>query len=141
MVDLAQDARFLMVEPVCFGRVESGETLESGVFSDRITLRRGGDMIYRDCVQLKGDLTRQLARPAVMNGALAMASVVMVAPEAVALLSAVRDCLGDTGGASLLASDILVARFVATDGFTLRQSLIPVMSLLTQDKLPKCWRL
>ena len=41
-VDLAADARFLMVEPVVFGRLAMGEALTSARFSDRVEIRRDG---------------------------------------------------------------------------------------------------
>lgn len=140
-VDLAAGARFVMVEPVCFGRGASGEVIESGYFSDRVSLRRGGQEVYRDGVMLSGAIDQQLSRGAVANGARAMASFVCVGPEAETCLDDARRLMGCTGGVSLLAPDVMVGRIVAEDSYILRQSLMPLLNLLTTDQLPKCWRL
>lgn len=140
-VDLAASARFVMVEPVCFGRGASGEVIEHGYFSDRVTIRRAGQQIYRDGVMLSGAIDQQLSRPAVAAGGRAMASIVCVGPEAEACLGAARAIMGRFGGVSLLTPDVLVGRIVAEDAYVLRQSLVPLLNLLTNDQLPKCWRL
>ena len=41
----------------------------------------------------------------------------------------------------LLHADVMVLRLLAEDGFSLRQSLVPVLDLMTQDRLPPSWRL
>lgn len=45
----------------------------------------------------------------------------------------------DTGGVSLLGPDLLVLRLVAADGYALRQTLVPVLTRLTDDALPRSW--
>ena len=70
-----------------------------------------------------------------------MASAVMVDPRAEAMLPAVRRHLSATGGASLLAPDVLALRLVAEDGFALRQSLVPILEILRGAALPRSWRL
>jgi len=139
--DLAPDARLLLVEPVVFGRALMGETLRDVAFRDRIEIRRGGRPLYRDQIRFDGDVARHLARPAIADGAGAIASLIFVAPDAEALLPAVRALLPATGGASLLHPDVLVLRLLAEDSFALRQSLLPVLDLISQDRLPASWRL
>ncbi|MGZ2258814.1 urease accessory protein UreD [Roseobacter sp. A03A-229] len=140
-VDLATTARFLMVEPVLFGRRAMGEDLGNASFRDRIDIRQAGDLIYRDGVLLDGDIAAKLDRPAIAGGARAMANVVFVAPEAEGALAKVRATLGDSGGASLLQPNLLVARLLATDGFELRKRLVPLLDDLTHNTLPISWRL
>ncbi|MEQ8342973.1 MAG: urease accessory protein UreD [Marinovum algicola] len=140
-VDLAADARLLMVEPVIFGRAAMGETLTDARFHDRITLRRAGQPLYCDAVRLEGDISRQLARRPIGDGAGAMASLVYVAPDAEAHLAAVRAQLATCGGASLLAPDVLVLRLLCPDSHVLRQHLLPVLDRLSGDTLPVSWRL
>jgi urease accessory protein len=130
-----------MVEPLIFGRRAMGETLTSGRFRDRIAVTREGRPIYRDGVTLEGDIAATLARPGVAGGAGAMVSLVLVAPEAEAELAPVRALLPATGGASLLAPDILALRLLARDGQALRATLLPVLDRLTGAALPKAWRL
>ncbi|WP_323768282.1 urease accessory protein UreD [Marinovum sp.] len=140
-VDLASDARLLLVEPVVFGRAAMGERLSAARFHDHITLRRDGRPLYLDGVRLDGDISRQLARMAIAGGAGAMASLVYVAPDAEAHLAAVRAHLPASGGASLLAPDVLVLRLLSPDSHVLRQHLLPVLDRLSGDTLPVSWRL
>lgn len=137
--DLAGDARFLMVEPVIFGRHAMGETLTSGQFTDRIDIRRDGDLIFADRTALSGDIAAHLARPAIAGGAGAMAAVLLAAPEAETRLNAARATLPETGGVSLIRDDLLFARLLAPDGFTLRKSLLPLIAALTDTPLPRTW--
>ena len=140
-VYLEQDARFLMVEPVVFGRAAMGETLCDVRFQDRIKISRNGTPIYIDGSNLLGDVQSQLAQPAIAAGAGAMCNVVLVAPEAAQYLETVRAMLPVSGGASLLQSDILVIRLLASDSFEMRRALIPILEHLNQSPLPASWRL
>lgn len=140
-LDLAPGGRALLVEPVIFGRAAMGERLDAARFHDRIEITRSGAPLYLDAIRLSGDVAAHLARPAVADGAGAMASVILAAPEAEAHLAAIRALLPETGGASLLAPDLLVMRLLAEDGFALRQTLLPVLDLLTGRTLPASWRL
>lgn len=140
-IDLADDAHLLMVEPMVFGRAAMGEVLRKAAFEDRIKISRNDATLYLDGMSLQGDVTSHLARPAIANGAGAMASLVYVAPDAAAHLDQVRALLPETAGASLLTPDTLVMRLLADDGFEMRRSLIPILDLLSQNTLPTSWRL
>jgi urease accessory protein len=140
-IDLAAHARLLMVEPVVFGRAAMPEVLNDVMFRDRIRITREGRPVYIDGIDLNGDATRHLARPAIANGAGAMASLVMVGPDAGTQLKTVRSLLPEAAGASMLADDVLVMRQLAKDSFELRRSLIPILNHLTNNTLPLSWRL
>lgn len=140
-LDLESGAEAVLVEPLVFGRAAMGETLKTGHFRDRITIRRDGVPIYWDRIALSGAISAQLARPAVANGNGAMASVICASPRAEAHLEPIRRALPATGGASLLAPDLLILRLVAGDAFLLRRSLVPMLERLTGRALPKSWSL
>lgn len=140
-VDLAADARLLLVEPVIFGRHAMGERLRDVAFSDRIAVWRAGVPLYLDGLDLTGDLEAGMVRPALGGGAGAMASLVYVAPDAEAHLVPLRGLLPETGGVSLLRDDLLVVRLLAPDGLELRRSLLPILDRLSRDTLPISWRL
>lgn len=140
-VDLDPTARFLMVEPMVFGRAAMGETLRDVRFSDRIKITRNGRPIYVDGMDLEGDAAADLSRVSTAADAAAMCSVVMVAPEAEHRLGKIRSMLPRTAGASLLAEEILVIRVLASDSYDLRRDLIPVLEHLNQSPLPASWRL
>ncbi len=138
-VNLAPQARFLMVEALVFGRASMGEVLTYATFSDRIEFRQSGKIRYLDAINLHGNIAEQLARPHVANGAGAMASLVYIAPDASAHLTPLRALLGAQGGASLLGDDMIVLRCVAQDSYLLRKTLIPALTLLTNETIPRCW--
>lgn len=140
-IDMEPGARLLMVESVVFGRTAMREALRDIRFCDRIKITRDGHPLYIDGMDLFGDVATHLARPSIADGANAMASVVMVAPDAESYLAAIRAMLPASAGASMLGADMLVVRHLARDGFELRQSLIPVLEHLTQNTLPMSWRL
>ena len=140
-IDLAKDASLLMVEPLVFGRAAMQERLIDIYFQDRISVTRCATPLYRDGMDLRGDVSQHLARPAIANGAGAMASMVYVAPEAAGHLATIRAMLPKAAGASMIAPDVLVMRLLAADSFELRKSLIPVLDHLTHNTLPLSWRL
>ncbi|KIN73467.1 urease accessory protein UreD [Sulfitobacter guttiformis] len=140
-IELSAQAQLLMVEPVVFGRAAMPEVLRDVMFRDRIRITRAGRPVYIDGMDLNGDAAAHLARPAIANGAGAMASVIMVAPDAQMQLKAVRALLPLTAGASVLTPDLLVIRLLASDSFELRRSLIPVLQHLSKNSLPISWRL
>ena len=88
-----------------------------------------------------GDLAARLARASSGNGAAAMVSLLYVAPDAEAHLAPLRALLPPTGGASLLAPDMLTLRLVAPDGHALRTHLLPALDRLSGGALPTSWRL
>ncbi|OIQ32936.1 MAG: urease accessory protein [Alphaproteobacteria bacterium MedPE-SWcel] len=148
-VDLAPDARLLLVEPLVFGRAAMGERLTSARFHDRIDLYRGPRRLYHDAIRLNGDIAATLAGPGTGGGLSApsgaLATLLLAAPEAEAALDWIRAALPSggsaVGGASLLAPDLLHLRLLAVDSFVLRQSLLPLLDRLTGGGLPRCWRL
>jgi len=140
-VDLAQGARFLMVEPIIFGRAAMGEDLTQVSFKDRVRIHQDGKPLYWDGLDLNGNTKRHLVRRAIAGAARAMVSLVFIAPNAEAHIDALRRCLPETGGVSLLAPNLLTLRMVAADSFELRRALIPILERLTNDQLPTSWRL
>ena len=139
--DLTGSARLLFVEPLIFGRAAMGETVTDAQISDRIEIWRDGRIAYLDALRLAGNIAAHMALGTTAAGARAMASAVLVAPEAEGLLLQVRSVLPPSAGASLLAPDLLCLRLLADDGFTLRQTLMPVLNILSGAQLPKPWML
>ncbi len=142
-VDLADDARLLLCEPLVFGRTAMGERLTEGWFSDRVEVFRGGARLFTDATRLEGDISARLAGPATGAGCRASALVVYVAPDAEHQRDALRAALPQDAlaGASLIAQDVMVARFLGPDGFGLRKLLMPALDRLSGNTLPRSWRL
>ena len=139
--EVAEDSKFLMVEPLIFGREASGESLKSCHLDDSVCITTGKKPIYIDRIELSGDITSTIKRPAVANGGRAMASIVLVDPRAKKTLAGINALLPSSAGASLLADNILVVRLLCADSFALRNALLPILKHLTHNAIPKNWRL
>jgi len=149
-VDMAASSRLLMVEPLVFGRLAMKEAVTEGHFRDRWRVRLGGHLLHAEDMRLGPDIADALSRTAVAGGGLAMATVLMIAPDAEARLSAARQLIGASGGASYLfnrrsgaempETGKLLARIVARDSYELRKVLVPLIRLLNpQGGMPKVW--
>lgn len=138
-VELARDASFLMLEALVFGRAAMGEVLSHASLRDRIEITRDGVPLFMDATHLQGNVSAHLAKPNTANGAGAMATLIFVHASAEAELPKLRALLPETAGASLLAPDTLILRLLASDSFLLRQSLLPIMLLLNNGHVPRCW--
>lgn len=146
-VDLAADAVLLAVEAVLLGRKAMGEAVHAGLFRDRWRLRSGDKLIHAENLTLDGEIARLAARPAVLGGAAAFATLLYVAADCEAMLTRLRAALASVAGAGVShhkvgGRDKLIARLVAADGFELRKILIPLISHLRKDaSVPKVWTL
>lgn len=138
-VGLAADATALLVEPIVFGRVAMGESVRSLRLTDQWRVTRAGQLVFADAIRLIGDAKAIMARAAVAAGAGAMATILLAGPEATARAAQVE--LPDTSGMNLIADDLLLVRLLASDGYTLRQQMIPVLTALTDTPIPRVWRL
>ncbi|MEP2889634.1 urease accessory protein UreD [Tateyamaria sp.] len=139
--DIEGSGRALIVEPLCVGRLAMGEDTVSGLMTDRIDITREGAPLVRDAWRMSGDITAYMQRAACAGGATAIVSLTYVGTDAEAHLAPVRALLPSTGGASLLAADVLVMRLLAPSGYALRKHLLPILDHLTSSEMPLCWRL
>ena len=144
-VDLAPGAEALLLEATVFGRLAMGERTTHGRFHDRWRVRRRGELIHAEDFRIGPDIAGTLGRPAVADGAAAVATVLLVSPRAEDLLDRVRGIVGDDGGVSAWSvggSGKLLARLRAGDGYSLRKRLVPLVELLNgRAGLPKLWSL
>jgi urease accessory protein len=139
--DLAADAVLLAVEAAIFGRTAMGEAVAAGRFRDRWRIRRDGRLIFADELHFDWADARLLARPAVLAGQAAMATLLLAAPDADRKLDSLRAILGAAGGASAWDGKLL-ARIAAPDGQALRRTLVPAIShLLAGAPLPRVWQI
>lgn len=138
-VRLAAGATALLVEPIIFGRVAMGETVDTLHLTDQWRIWRDDTLIFADAVRLIGDAKSMMQAAAIADGAGAMATILLAGPQAAGL--AERLALSPTSGASLIRDDILLVRMLAVDGFALRQQLIPVVEALSTAPIPRVWRL
>lgn len=141
-VDLATGSRFLLAESVLFGRTAMGETVIAGHYRDDWTVRLDGRLLHSERTRLDGAVEAALMRPAVAGGGRAVATVLSFGPDLEQAVDRARAAIAASraeGGASLV-NGLLIARLVAADGRTLRESLIPCLRALRHGApLPRVW--
>ena len=149
--DVAKDARLLLVEPLVLGRTARGERLSAGRLMDRWRVRREGRLIYADAMRLEGDIAALLDRRATAGGWAALATLLLVAPDAESRLNDVRAALGLSDGecadelpdhldAGASAWDgMLSVRLLARDGAPLESAIRRVIAALGVADVPRIW--
>jgi urease accessory protein len=139
-VDLADDARLLMAEAIVFGRVGMGEAVNEAFLFDRWRLRRGGQLVHAEATRLDGAVAKKLAQPAVANGGIAVATVLVMPGDetTIAGVRALRRDLRGEAGASAW-SGLALVRLCATDGEALRHDLLAVLAAVRGAPLPRLW--
>lgn len=145
-IDMAGDAELLALEMLVLGRRAHGETVNSGLLSDRWTVRRDGRLILAEALRLKGAIAETLQQPATAGGAQAMATLVFVAPDAEDRLAAARAILDEMSlnGVQAAASawdGLMVVRWLALEGWTLRRAIAAYLTAFTAFALPRVWAL
>lgn len=152
-LDLHSSAAFFGVESLVFGRTAMGEYLESGFVSERWQVHIGEKLVLADAFllddTLHGNIQEHLKRPCIANGALCIATLIVVQADCQALLQPLRETLntatgisesGISGAASCLGP-LLVVRLMADNSRILRALIVQLFKLV-QDKsqtLPRVW--
>jgi urease accessory protein len=139
-VDLAEGARLVLAEAIVFGRSGMGEVVHDSFLFDRWRLRRGGRLMHAEALRLDGAVASRLAQPAVANGGIAVATVLVV-PGDEGTAADVR-ALGDhfRGEVGVSAWNGLAAvRLCAADGEALRHDLVAVLAAVRGAPLPRLW--
>ena len=144
-VEMKPASRLLLVEPIIFGRAAMDETVHAAFYQDRWRIRRGRALIHGEDLRFDIDDDRSLSRKAVLGGATAIASVLLIADDCERFLDRARGIIGDEGGASfwqVAGSGKLLARLHGNSGYALRQRLMPLIALLNEGAaVPKLWTL
>lgn len=142
-IEMAEDARFLGVESIVFGRQAMGETVRSGKLRDRITLRRGKTLVLHDVNRLEGEIAARLARKAVAAGNIAMASLIYAGPDTEILLPCMRGAMeaqNCEAGASAF-DGIIFGRILAPSAADLRRCVVAVLNACRDGRaLPRSWQ-
>ncbi len=137
-IDLADNAWFLGLETLVFGRTAMGETVETIRLRDVIRVRIGGRLVLHDAIRLDGPPV--LFSAPVANGARAMTTLMHVSPSAEALLDELRDRLSPFEAGASFTQGILLIRLLATDSVALRHALSTALQCLRAPRaLPRVW--
>lgn len=131
-VDLTEDAQFLAVEATIFGRQAHGETVHEAALIDGWEVRIDGKLVWFDRFKFEGLMSKVLSRPAMLNGARAMATLILVGPANPALLEAIREYAVDKSGkigATILEGGPMVVRLLDEDPYLMRKNMIELISI------------
>lgn len=139
-VDLLDGATLTAVEAVLIGREAMGEAAPSARLRDNWRIRRNGRLIHAEATVLSGEPAERDGL-SLLDGAIAFATVLHVAPDAERRLDAVRALLPESGGASVIGERLTV-RLLAESGLALRRALSPIIALLSSaGSIPRLWTL
>jgi urease accessory protein len=139
-IDLAESASLLLCEIVVFGRAAMGERMQSGEFTDRWRVRRGGRLVFAETIRLDGDIGSKLARPAIAKGGVAIGTALIV-PGDEALVERIRTLSETFGGEVGISAwnGFAMARFCAQDAARLRADMMAVLGRASGSALPRLW--
>ena len=141
-VDLDEAAGCLFLESVILGRHAMGETVTGLQFRDSRMIRRGGQPVWAEPLHIDTRALGRAANPAMLGGARAMATLVLVQPQAGDRLAALRAVLDEPGvesGASALDGR-LILRLLAWDGLPLRRQILRALAVLRAGPPPLVWQ-
>jgi len=125
-VDVADDGRCLLGEIVVLGREAHGESFRHGLLHDAWRIRRAGRLVWADTLRLAGAVGAVAARRAALDGARALATVLLVARDAQSHVDEARELLDRVGAAVrcgvTAVGEVLVVRFLGADPFAVRRA-------------------
>jgi urease accessory protein len=142
-VELSGTAGLVACEAIILGRPAMGEVVHNAHLLDEWVITLDGRSIFVDRLGLDGDVSAELDRTAVGNGARCFASVMTAGPDTAHQRDVVRDVIGAsglTGGASDLGK-VMLARVLAPNSHQLKTALIPLLEALGETPLPRVWRM
>jgi len=139
--DVHPSARLLAAEAIVLGRAAMGESVRSVRLHDTWRVRRGGRLVFADGLRVDGDSVTLLSGQSTGAGAAALATVLLVAPDAEASLERARAALADADCEAGVSAwnGMLVARLLAADGYALRATLTRLIETLRGGTMPRTW--
>lgn len=137
-VDLSQDARVLIVEPVILGRTGMGEQVRVAQFSDQWRVRREGKLIHAEATRMSDDFSRYHNSAAGLGRALAYATLLYCGADAEVRSHKLAAHLPSDVAMSCWA-DKVVVRLLAETGYELRKRVLPIIDALAVAPLPRIW--
>jgi len=141
-IALAPGAWLLAAETLVLGRAAHGEVLRHGAVRDRWRVTRGGQLLWADALRLD-DPAAALGSRFALGGAGAFATLLLAGPGIASCREQARELAA--GGASLVAPDLLVARWVGEagavrDGVGAAITALRAAAFGHPARLPRLWR-
>lgn len=150
-IRLSPAARLIALEWLVLGRVAHGETVRHGEVKDRWRLFRGDRLIWADSFRLSGNVAAQMARPSLLGGCRALATLIYAAPDAGAEIERARAALSSLSAgperqaAATVVAGLLICRFAAGEAALLRSAVIEFLRAFREGlagfapSLPRVW--
>ena len=136
-------ATLLALEAVVLGRTAMGERLTDIAMTDAWRIRRDGRLVFADTTRLEGDAVSVMNGAATGGGAIAFATMILVAPDAerhVEPLRAALDGLPGEGGVSSF-DGVTVVRLLAASGQALLALAVRAATVVRGTPMPRVWSL
>lgn len=142
-VELADSTRFLGIETIVLGRVAMGETINRLNFRDRRLILRQNQPMLIDPFRLDDAALDHTNSTALLAGARAFATLILVDDDTEGAVRAIRAELTETDvtGAASACQGRMVVRCQATDAWPLRRQMIRLIRRLRPGPLPRVWQL
>ena len=144
VIDLAPDARCVMVETIVLGRAAMGERVAVFDVGDRREVRVGGRPVLIDPLRLSRSPASPAADPAGLDGAVAVATLAVIGKGVhdttlAPLRAALHPLPASVRAAASGWQDKVVMRAVASDAYALRKIVARCIGVATQAPLPSVW--
>ena len=139
-IDMAASASLLCAEIVVFGRAAMNERLREGRYVDRWRLRRDGTLVFAETIRLAGDIGDKLARCAIANGGVAIATV-LIAPGDEMLVARLRESAGGFASEFGISAwnGFALARFCGPEASRVRADVGTLLNAIDGKILPRIW--
>jgi len=140
-VDMAANARCLLLESFVLGRTAMGETLSEGHHKDTWKVYRDGKLVRMEALEF--DVADDLDKSATLADAVAFSTLVYVAPDAEARRDESRTFFaGETVDVAVSAWDgCLVIRAKSENSQNLRTTLTRYLKQFCDYPLPRVWHM
>lgn len=149
-VDLSENAQFLAIESVMLGREAMGEDVQRCFFKDKWRIRRDGKLIFADDIQMDGDMPALEANQTFLSGHKCFATLLYTGPQDQDQLDQMKDRLLDDmnrampekhcWGLSAFGGKLII-RILAKNSYEMRKNMIPLLTKISGNDLPKVWRI
>lgn len=137
--NLSSQSSSLFVEPVTLGRTAMGERIENACLKDSWRFWRDSELIFADESELR-DFSA-LRHPAGLGDNIALASILLIEPEASRHLKNLREATNDLAmniGFSAW-NDMLLCRMMSQSAKQLRNTVAVIYQILRGREMPRVW--
>ena len=141
-VDLDADSECLLLESLVFGRHAMGEVLQHCHFTDHWNIRRQGQLVHAEALQLTGDIAARLCATAGAAHAQMMTTLIYVGPRLEAIRTNIQPVLSQPGLRTALSvwQGKLVLRLLADETMTGKAGLSQILGAIRGQQLPRVWQ-